>query len=395
MALINSLTAAGNPIHDTDLVFHILNGLPPQYDSFATSIRVRDPVVTSDELHSLLLIEELTIDARTKLNLSNDPSAFFTYHKQGPIFGNQNRGRGYSNHRGRGRGRSNNNRNNHNNYNQFSDSGLFSEPQTHPALLPQNKCASTYYHHLNNPPPKQDKTLCQICQIPGHLAIDCYNRLNLAYIGKTPPQKLKAMVAQREYHNSSVPSSSHSPWVLDTGATNHVTADASQFTDYSPYTGSDKLCVGNGDSIPIQNTGSSYLYTPHKKFLLTDILHAPNITHNLLSVHKLLTDNNCVILFTKSSFFVKDLDMNSTLLTGSHRDGLYQINQPSIQSVSPMFAFLGVKSTSALWHSRLGHPSTYVFHKISSLASLHIEGPKTSASQMYLLPLCKIKTSTF
>ncbi|KAL5729906.1 hypothetical protein ACHQM5_002794 [Ranunculus cassubicifolius] len=187
------------------------------------------------------------------------------------------------------------------------------------------------------------------------------------------------MVAQREYHTPSAPSSSDSPWILDTGATNHVTADSSHLHDYSPYSGSDKLCVGNGNSIPIKNTGSSYLITPHNKFILNYVLHAPKITHNLLSVHKLLTDNNCAITFTKSSFFVKDIATSNILLTGSHRDGLYQINESSANSVSPLFAFLGVKSTSALWHSRLGHPSTYVFHKISSLASLPIEGPKTFA----------------
>lgn len=66
----DSLAASGNVIQDADLVFYILNGLPSEYDSFATSVRVREPIVTSDELHSLLLTEELTIEARSKLQIN-------------------------------------------------------------------------------------------------------------------------------------------------------------------------------------------------------------------------------------------------------------------------------------------------------------------------------------
>ncbi|KAL5717462.1 non-specific serine/threonine protein kinase [Ranunculus cassubicifolius] len=72
--IADNLAAAGTPIQDLDSVFYILNGLPPEYDSFATSIRVREPVVNSDVLHSLLLTEELTINARSQLQLQSETS---------------------------------------------------------------------------------------------------------------------------------------------------------------------------------------------------------------------------------------------------------------------------------------------------------------------------------
>ncbi|XP_016650447.1 PREDICTED: uncharacterized protein LOC107881345 [Prunus mume] len=44
-ALADGLAAAGAPLADLDLIAHILRGLPPEYDSFGTSIRVRsDPI---------------------------------------------------------------------------------------------------------------------------------------------------------------------------------------------------------------------------------------------------------------------------------------------------------------------------------------------------------------
>ncbi|KAL5728168.1 hypothetical protein ACHQM5_001281 [Ranunculus cassubicifolius] len=195
--------------------------------------------------------------------------------------------------------------------------------------------------------------------------------MNYSYMGKIPPQKLQAMVAHRNAPTMS--SSSHSPWILDTGATNHVTVDSSHLSHLSEYYGPEKLHVGNGDALPIYNTGFSLLPTPSKHLLLKNVLHVPSITHNLLSVYRLVTDNNCSITFTKSNFLVKDLTTNKVLLTGLLNNGLYQTHPSSTQPLSP-FAYLGVKSSTALWHSRLGHPSTYVFYKLCSKVPLLING---------------------
>ena len=35
--------------------------------------------------------------------------------------------------------------------------------------------------------------MCQICGKLGHLAMDCYHRMDYAYQGKHPPAKLAAM----------------------------------------------------------------------------------------------------------------------------------------------------------------------------------------------------------
>lgn len=39
----------------------------------------------------------------------------------------------------------------------------------------------------------QGRPHCQICSKPGHLAIDCYNRLNMNYQGRNPSRQLSAM----------------------------------------------------------------------------------------------------------------------------------------------------------------------------------------------------------
>lgn len=59
----DKLAAPGSLVADTYLLVYTINGLPKKYDPFVTSIRVRNPLVTTYELHALLLTEELSVIA--------------------------------------------------------------------------------------------------------------------------------------------------------------------------------------------------------------------------------------------------------------------------------------------------------------------------------------------
>lgn len=61
-SITDNLVAVGSPIEDGDVVYHILHGLPSEYNAFITSIRIREPPVTADNLLGLLLCEELSIE---------------------------------------------------------------------------------------------------------------------------------------------------------------------------------------------------------------------------------------------------------------------------------------------------------------------------------------------
>ncbi|XP_026397063.1 uncharacterized protein LOC113291784 [Papaver somniferum] len=56
-SLQDQLAVAGSQISDTEMVVTILSGLPLEYHSFATSIRIRNPPVSSKELFNLLMNE--------------------------------------------------------------------------------------------------------------------------------------------------------------------------------------------------------------------------------------------------------------------------------------------------------------------------------------------------
>ena len=51
-----------SPIDADDLIIYTLNGLPAEYNSFKTSIRTRSSAISIEELHVLLLVEELNME---------------------------------------------------------------------------------------------------------------------------------------------------------------------------------------------------------------------------------------------------------------------------------------------------------------------------------------------
>ncbi|CAN6715704.1 unnamed protein product [Malus baccata var. baccata] len=95
--------------------------------------------------------------------------------------------------------------------------------------------------------------VCQICGKRGHIALECYHRNNFSYQGAPLSSSLTAMTAQRHIgqQNASASSTAHDfsaadTWIVDTGATHHMTANMTAMNQATPYTGNEKIVVGNG-----------------------------------------------------------------------------------------------------------------------------------------------------
>ncbi|PKU82563.1 Retrovirus-related Pol polyprotein from transposon TNT 1-94 [Dendrobium catenatum] len=245
--LVDNINAAGGSVDSEDVLHYILNGLPPNYQSFKTFIRSSLQPISLDNLYSLLRSEEVhqTTDAVKDLSFSSTAApADSTL----ALFTNRGRGRGrFNSSRGRGR-----------------NSGASRPPR-----------APRFDGH------------CQICGKVGHSAVTCWHRGNFQYTSPAPSNDV-ALLA----NNSTADTNS---WYLDSGATAHLSPDLLPFQQ--PYTGKDHVLVGNGNSVPIQHLGDGLLPTPTRKLLLKPLLHVPNLTHRLLSISKLITDNHCSITF--------------------------------------------------------------------------------------------------
>jgi hypothetical protein len=88
-----------------------------------------------------------------------------------------------------------------------------------------------------------------------------------------------------------------SNWYSDTGAMDHITRDLDCLAMREQYHGGDKVQVGNGAGLQIMHTGSCSINTDTRPLALNNVLHVPEISKHLLSVHKLSRDNNVFFEF--------------------------------------------------------------------------------------------------
>ncbi|KAI0501131.1 hypothetical protein KFK09_016074 [Dendrobium nobile] len=89
-SLVDQIPAAGSAVDTEDIVLYILNGLPPSYQSFKTSIRTMLSPISLDNLYALLLSEEVNIASDAARTISVDTNTAL-YSNRGS--GRRSRGR--------------------------------------------------------------------------------------------------------------------------------------------------------------------------------------------------------------------------------------------------------------------------------------------------------------
>ncbi|PKU73369.1 Retrovirus-related Pol polyprotein from transposon TNT 1-94 [Dendrobium catenatum] len=317
--IVDNIAAAGSKIDPEDIVLYILKGLPSTYNSFKTTVRTSPLPADLDNLYSLLCSEEIHVNQEIQKDQStSSATALYT------TSSNQSRGRPQR-------------RTNRNKNTQFPM--LPSATQSTTLVSPQNQCPT-----------------CQICGKTGHSALNCWHIYTQKYAPAPAP---KALLAQPSPYGNQ-------DWVLDTGATTHLTPNMNQLQQSYPYSCQESVSIANGSTLPIQNSGQGILSLPDtpRKLRLRNILHVPSLTHNLLSVSKLISDNSISITFNTNGFEIKDSLDNHLLLRGHLHKGLYHIQQaPEKQHV----ALQANTDTSQTWHARLGHPNNKLLPTIARL----------------------------
>lgn len=112
--------------------------------------------------------------------------------------------------------------------------------------------------------------------------------MDYSFQGRYPPAQLAVMAAA--FNNRTDPT-----WYADSGATYHINSELNNLSVCSGYQGKEQVFVGNGQCLQIANTGSSFAHLPSSPSLkLSQILHVPDISSNLLSVNKFAKDNDSV-----------------------------------------------------------------------------------------------------
>ncbi|CAL9016301.1 unnamed protein product, partial [Prunus brigantina] len=162
--------------------------------------------------------------------------------------------------------------------------------------------------------------------IPG-LSTEQYNQLTtaMANMAHLPKGNIDAYAnAAGLYNYPSVHSIFSDCWILDSGATDHITSDSSLFVQSHPST-IPSAHLPTGSSIPIDSTGTILF---NKDILLKDVLH--------------------------------DLATGKMIGWGKQSGGLYFMSP-----VRKSSTVCHTTASSTIWHHRLGHPSPACLRLVS------------------------------
>ena len=119
-------------------------------------------------------------------------------------------------------------------------------------------------------------------------------------------------------------------WYINSEDTNHITNDLGKLVNSKAYVGNEQLFVGDENALLIEHIGPVQVATnTFESLFLNYVLHVPKLTKNLLSVSKLLADNNVTLEFVGTSCFIKARSTWIILLEGVAKGGLNKIQSPS------------------------------------------------------------------
>uniref|UniRef100_A0A2N9FLZ2 Integrase catalytic domain-containing protein n=1 Tax=Fagus sylvatica TaxID=28930 RepID=A0A2N9FLZ2_FAGSY len=261
----DKLSAIGVLVDNEELLHMILKGLPKEFAPFVSAIRTRDDSISFEKLSVLLQTEEQSMAVASE-SFSNSALAMFVSNNHKPNNG-FNGGQGYN----RGRGR--------NSFNRGRGGRSFnSYPPQHQTQLPQSSNPTSQPSSQPGSQGKSERPTCQICWKIGHYAIDCYHRMDFAYQGKNPPTKLAAMANASNLHYTQ----NSETWLTDSGASDHITANASTLNTQTPYQGTEQVTMGNGQNLPIQSVdcGGEFTSTEFNTFCADNgIIHQLSCPH--------------------------------------------------------------------------------------------------------------------
>jgi len=208
-------------------------------------------------------------------------------------------------------------------------------------------------------PNEKFKFRCSWCNVKGHKESECRGKK----AGK-PKYKERANLTSEVALSSGINLDSNY-WILDSGATSHMTFKKEFFEKLEPVQGEINFA---GDQIGrLQGVGNlSILVESNAKIQKLDlekVLYSPDIRANLISVSKLIADNYHISFTPEKSIITK----GNTSISLEKRNHLYTIKQSHEQ------AFL----SSDLWHARLGHVNfKTLLHLQKKVLGMEIENPK-------------------
>ncbi|KAL5766826.1 hypothetical protein ACOSP7_017443 [Xanthoceras sorbifolium] len=314
--MADSLAAAGQPMDDRDLLLNVLQGLGSEYDAVIVNITSQQGISLQD-VQFFLMSYEARLDqhnSSSSLALANASASFAQSNNARGGNNQYNRGRrerGKGNGRGRGIICQLYGKTGHYSaicYSKFDQNFQGFRPQVNQGGGFQGQARGNLGNNFQN-------------NFPGHG--NYHNNYQGNMVQNSGGYQMNA--AHPNAACIASPSTVADPaWYIDSGATNHITADLNNLSLKNEYKGNEKLAVGNGNLLPISHFGCSYISSntsASKPLCLNNILHVPTIIKNLLSISQFTKNNNAIVEFNFDFCLIKDQNSKRVLLQGIQKDG--------------------------------------------------------------------------
>ncbi|KAL6311476.1 hypothetical protein AAG906_012064 [Vitis piasezkii] len=168
-----------------------------------------------------------------------------------------------------------------------------------------------------------------------------------------------ASVAQKGIfsHALNVRQENHTTWIVDSGASDHMTRNLMVFHEYTPCHNNSSVRIADGTLSRVFGTGSVII---SKDITLHSVFYVPKLDCNLLSISRLTQDLNCVTKFLPHMCEFQALNSGKRIGNAEVRAGLYLLRAEEIRRL-PMKTTCVVSNPSTktdsvvmLWHYRLG-----------------------------------------
>ena len=121
-----------------------------------------------------------------------------------------------------------------------------------------------------------------------------------------------------EAYANNVESYDDEPWLMDSGASHHMTSNKHLFNDYTPLQKQVTIELGNNNIIYAEGKGTICIKLnvngKQTNNTLTDVLYAPKLRQNLFSIGKALSDGMEVHFHSQYATFFNE---NKPVLTAT------------------------------------------------------------------------------
>jgi len=237
--LLNQLLSAGcTAYEDDDKIFLLLNTLPMEYHPFRTSITNAESL-TFKEVSSRLILEHEKLAGGKAASRRGGVAFYAENGKPSKATHNQRRG-------------------------------------------------------------NRSKDTCSYCHFKGHWAKDCKKRIareDRRGQGSANARQAVALMAQVNAQDNAYSPPTLDRWIVDSGASHHMTSQRSYFSTYYP--DSTTVTLANNSIVKAAGRGDVVLLLPSGDITLKDVLHIPSLGFSSLLSLRLIHQSGCQIVFNQ------------------------------------------------------------------------------------------------